>query len=405
MIQDRCPGVLRLHAAADGALARVRLPGGRLPAAGLVALAELATLGNGLVEVTSRASVQVRGLREADAQPAADRLWNAGLLPSPEHDRVRNILAPPLGARHPAARVDADAILAALDAGLIADAALANLPGRFLFAIEDGSGTLARHRADVTLVALPDRGHPLRLYLGGRPTTLMAPAAGGAALALRAARAFLALLPEGGDRTWRITDLPDGAARIAVALGGAMNGGAVAPAGRPLPLGRFAQADGRAALTVLPPLGRIDPAALRPLAALTGAGALRLATVRTLTLVDVTADSADQVLEELAALGFVTVPGSGWEGLSACAGAGACVSALLDVRAAAAERAAVRDATDAPEHWTACERGCGTPPGAVTIRASAAGGLLVQRPGETPLTVPDVRSALDLLPTKGPVSP
>lgn len=398
--EDRCPGVLRLHAAADGELARVRLPGGRLPARGLEAIADLAARGNGLVELTSRASVQVRGLAPADGQIAADLLWGAGLLPSPEHDRVRNVLAPVLGPRHPRARLDADRLVADLDAGLCADAGLAALPGRFLFAVEDGSATLARHRADVTLAAVG--GDELRLYLAGGATTLTASAGGAAALALAAARAFLAFVPAAADRAWRVTDLPDGAARIAAALGGAMTGGAILGAGRPLPVGTTTQADGRVALTVLPPLGRVDTASLRPLAALatrTGAS-IRLCTTRTLTLPDVAAASAAAVTAELAALGFVTAPGSGWEGLSACAGEGACVSALLDVRAAAAARAGSRDPASPPEHWTACERGCGTPSGAVTISALAAGGLLVDRPGVPAQAAGDMAAALDLLTTK-----
>ncbi|HEY4810154.1 MAG TPA: hypothetical protein VIH71_03755, partial [Solirubrobacteraceae bacterium] len=56
---DGCPGVLRLHQAADGYLARVRLPGGRLNARALDALAQVAALGSDIVELTSRAGLQV----------------------------------------------------------------------------------------------------------------------------------------------------------------------------------------------------------------------------------------------------------------------------------------------------------------------------------------------------------
>jgi precorrin-3B synthase len=40
---DACPGALQVHQAADGALARIRLPGGVLTAAQLAALADTST--------------------------------------------------------------------------------------------------------------------------------------------------------------------------------------------------------------------------------------------------------------------------------------------------------------------------------------------------------------------------
>ncbi len=476
---DRCPGVLRLHEAADGWLARVRLPGGRISSRGLLAVARVADGGNGLVELTSRASLQIRGLTSAgglcagelqaaggvprdSGARAAELLAAGGLLPSLEHDRVRNVVASPVAGRHPGSACATDEVVSALDRGLCADARLASLPGRFLFAVDDGSGLADPPRADVALVAderAPDAARrargggqvngqgraadargggasaargvapdtAFRLWLGGVPTTLTAAPLDAPSLALRAARAFLDARAADGDAAWRLAAVDGRAERIAQCLGGDLaaepdasapvGGESVAPgpASRPraapasrafalaegeahspgpvapahdssapvaaglgalssprLPVGSLAQSDGQIAITVLPPLGRLDRDTVRGLAALVAE--VRLSAARTLTIVDVAVDDVAALTGALAALGLVTSAGSGWDGLSACAGLGACASARVDVRAAAARRARVRGAGAPAEHWSACERGCGRPAGVpVAITATAEG--------------------------------
>jgi hypothetical protein len=80
------------------------------------------------------------------------------------------------------------------------------------------------------------------------------------------------------------------------------------------------------------------------------------------------------------------------------------VSALLDVRAAAADRAAARTGDSGLEHWTACERGCGAPAGATLVRATAAGPLTIDVPGAPePAVAADVPAALRRL--AGPTPP
>ena len=415
-MEDRCPGVLRLHAAADGHLLRIRLPGGHLTVPGLEAIADLAELGNGLIELTSRASVQVRGLHPEDSGRAAERLIAAGLLPSLAHDRVRNILASPLAGRSRGALLDTAPVVAALDAGLCQDLALSSLPGRFLFAVEDGGGMLGGGQADVTLAAEldPVTGVRLRLHLGGRPTTRSAAADAAAGLALDSARGFMAVRergPASDDRTvWRIADLaPADLDHLLERLEARWHSGPSLPKGRQPAPGCTRQADGDHAITALAPLGRLDARTARGLAALAASSgaALRVSPWRTVTIVDVPESQRAAVMDGLGRLGLVLDDASGWQNLSACAGLGACAKARIDVRAAGAVRAAVRAAatSTAIEHWSACERRCGRPPVVAHAITATSEGIEIERGGGDALRTGSLEDALALLAEREAPSP
>jgi len=373
---DACPGILRLHEAADGHLARVRLPGGHINARGLRAVAEAGRLGNEIVELTSRAGLQVRGLAPDSAEVVAHHLSAGGLLPSPAHDRVRNVLAPPLGGRGVGAMGETDLIVDGIDRALRGDSGLAALPGRFLFAVDDGTRTLHPILADVELAA-EDAG--FRLVLAGTPTRQVVSGAEAAAAAIDAARAFAELAAAQAPGAWRVSDLPGGGRALARWLGLDVAEPPAARATAP-PTGRdgpgvVAQRDGAAAVAALPPLARLDPSQLDALAAfLAPSAALRCSPWRTLTFVDVPSSEAGTLADELRALGLILSGDSGWVGLSACSGLGACARALADVRAGAALRAAARDAASPREHWSGCERRCGEPRDAgVRVVATPAG--------------------------------
>jgi precorrin-3B synthase len=366
--RDRCPGVLVLHEAADGWLARVRLPGGRLSAAALEALADLSEqLGNGLVDLTSRANVQLRGLAPDAAPALAPRLQDAGLLPSATHDRARNVLASPLAGRAPGALDDVDAVVALLAAELSANRLLGELPGRFCFLVDDGTGAGREIGPDVTVLA---RGaERFGVALDARELEFEGDGATAVGVALRAAGAFIM---SRGD-AWRLSETPGGAATVAQALRVGL--APVTPAARTRGFGPgvVQQRDGRMALTALAPLGQLRPSLLRALAAVSDD--VRLSTRRTVTLVDLEPGALDATRGALAAGELVLDGDSGWVGLTACAGTAGCPRALADVRAAAASRArGGRAATDPPEHWAACERRCGEMPGTPVAVAVRAGG-------------------------------
>lgn len=383
---DRCPGVLRLHEAEDGALARVRVPGGVLSAVQLEALGAGAALGSGLVELTGRANLQLRGLPADAGGELAQLLAAGGMLPSLAHERVRNILASPLAGRHPQALAGTDPLVDELDRRLCADPALVALPGRFLFAVDDGSGLALGREADVALAATAPG--EFALLVGGRRV----PGPAGPAAGLEAARAFLAERTAQGTSAWRVRELEGGAIPVARRLGLRLQPSATAARGqRPpegvgprgtLAPGPLRQRDGRFAVTALAPLGRLDREVIAPLAALARQhGALRLSPWRTLTVLDVPEPGVGAVARSLEELGLATALDSGWAGLSACAGLGACANARVDVRAAAVRRAAAR-ASEAPaEHWSACERRCGEPPSAPVTVAADREGLVVTSPG------------------------
>src|SRR6476661_3620598 len=146
--RDACPGALQLHQAADGALARVRLPGGVISATQLEALAHAATeFGSPAMELTSRGSIQLRAI--TDTAAVAESVAAAGLLPSQTHERVRNIVASPLSGRIGGV-ADIRGLVTELDGAIQSEPALAELPGRFLFGVDDGRADVSGLGADAS---------------------------------------------------------------------------------------------------------------------------------------------------------------------------------------------------------------------------------------------------------------
>jgi precorrin-3B synthase len=371
---DACPGALRLHAAADGALARVRLPGGMITGRQLGVLADIARQhGDGALELTSRANIQLRALRAAPEE-LATILAAAGLLPSLAHETVRNIAAPPV------ADAETRALVTALDGGLCADAGLAALPGRFLFAI--GATDLA---ADVA--ALP-AGEAWAILLAGADVGIRVGADRVVSTMLAAAHAFLAERAGHDPKPWRLREIPDGPALVARRLpeagldaapaeqAGGVDGAVREQRARPL-VGRLERPGAaRAAVGVLVPLGRLTGVQLKVLAQ---AERLAVAPWGGVVVLDLAPEAADRWVRELGEAGLVTEGDSKWVGVTTCAGRPGCGKALADVRGDA-ERAA-RFVDGRPVHWVGCERGCGSPAGRhVRVEASADGYLVDGEP-------------------------
>lgn len=360
---DRCPGALSTHQAADGALARVRLPGGLLTSGQLQVLADCASeLGNGSIELTSRGNMQLRAV--TDTEKLARRFADIGLLPSPSHERVRNIVASPLSGRVDGTS-DVRSLIGRLDEAVCAQVDLADLPGRVLFALDDGRGDVAPLTPDFGVRALaPNR---YALLLAGADSGVRIGPEDVVEILVAAARQFVELRRD----EWRLNELPDGSARVLAGLGlepGASIDHATtyvpgASDSRP-PIGWLPQHDGRVALGAALALGVLDARTAEFLAAVDKP--IVVTPWRTLVLCDLNEDAADTVVRVLAPMGLIFDENSPWIDASACTGLPGCAKSHADVRADIT--AAVDAGNISPgerQHWSGCERRCGRPKGAV----------------------------------------
>ncbi|MFE0650059.1 cobalamin biosynthesis protein CobG [Streptomyces sp. NPDC059534] len=358
---DACPGALRLHSADDGRLARLRLPAGRLTPRQTEVLAHASeTLGDGRISITSRGNAELRGLADDCGARLAELLAEADLLPSPTHERVRNIIASPTAGLGGLGHADVQLWARELDAALCAEPRAASLSGRFLFVLDDGCGEVAGLGGDVSLVAEADGS--VRLWLRSRVFRIDAADAVRAALA--AALAFLDAAEAAGNGAWRPGELPDEHVPDWAA--------ALARAGitaEPVPVPPLTVSPPPApgalpggALHVLAPLGRLTAAQLR---ALLPAAELRLTPWRGVVVV-APAPAAGPAprtgtdrLRELERHGLITRPEAPGAGVTACTGRPGCAKSLADVRA----DALAAPAGPLPVHFSGCARRCGHPYG------------------------------------------
>lgn len=205
---DLCPGVLRPWAADDGALVRLRLPGGQVTRDQLAATIGVAEEhGDGQVHLTARGNLQLRGLPGHDCLPgtvvAAFRA--TGLLPHPTHDLVRNVMASPLTGLV-GGRADLRPVVAEVDERLCARSSMTQLPGRFLFVLDDGRGDLVGRTLDLGLVAVDE--HRCQLRLGSHHWGPVVPLGEAAARLVGLARAFLGVRGHGPSAPWHVDELP-----------------------------------------------------------------------------------------------------------------------------------------------------------------------------------------------------
>jgi precorrin-3B synthase len=370
---DACPGILDLHKARDGLVARIRLPGGYASRGRLLSLAALAgRFGDGHVDLTARGNVQIRGIQPGAASGMAQRASAVGLMPSAAHDRARNITASPLAGL--AGRAGLRGPVRALDQAIRADPGLAALPGRFLFSLDDGTGHAGIGGCDVGLRL--DLG-VAELVVAGRLTGLRGPAAAGIRHAAAAARAFLdqrraeLARSASGDTSAaagsaRVAGSPDGGAGVAAAVGGVL-GAAVSDATVRLALGTVPDAD--RVVVIAAPLARLTTTQVRLIARMLRPGEVARLTAAGRIVLPL-ADPAGAALQRLDDAGLVVSDGHELAPVTACAGM-ACGRSLADVRVLAGRVPGL-----GAVHWAGCGRRCGLPADAAAVVATSDGRLV-----------------------------
>ena len=361
---DRCPGALQVHRAADGALVRVRLPGGMITAAQLTALSSVSSgLGSGTLELTARGNVQLRGITDVTA--AAEAIANAGLLRSTTHERVRNIVASPLSGRA-AGKLDLRPWVGELDAAICAEPRLAELGGRFWFSLDDGRADVSGLGADVGVHVLED---DCALLLTGRDTGVRLAMGDVIQTLVGVAVRFVEIR----GKAWRVNELDD----IAGLLPGVALSTTVSTSFPPVtkaPVGWINQHDGRVTLGAAVPLGVLPVSVAGYLAAIEAP--LVVTPWRSVLVCDLSEEAADVTLRVLAPLGLIFDENSPWLTVSACTGSPGCAHSAADVRADAAQ--SLDPESTVHRHFVGCERACGSPPAGQVLVATGDGYRLLR---------------------------
>lgn len=356
-IKGWCPGALRPMMSGDGLVVRVRPRGGRLTREQARGIAGLSTrFGNGLIDLSARANVQLRGVTDASHGPLIDGLRDLGLIDrSTEAEARRNIVITPFWAEG-----DGTADLTArLTEALAADSA-PQTPGKFGYAVDCGAVPVLRDISADIRIERDGAGHFL-LRADGASNGMRVTIESAAPAALALARWFLS---SGG--------APVGRGRMAAHLA----------RGAKLPL-EFAQAEaprttapettpGLVGMGVLVGLefGQIRAETLSFLA---GYGSLRMTPWRMILI-----EGAGS-LPDLP--GLITAPDDPRLRAIACTGAPGCPQGLAATRdlARALAPSLPRGQT---LHISGCAKGCAHPaPAPLTLVAQANGSFDLVRGG------------------------
>ena len=391
-----CPGALRPMETCDGLLARVRAPRGRLSLDQAAALADaVLRCGNGLIGLSARANLHLRGLSVRTLPDLHARLEKAGLIDAdPEVERLRNIVASPLDDLDPDASFDLGSSIAALETRLREDSHLRRLPAKFSFVV-DAQGRLPLSDVDADIRFEASANGTFTVTLAGDDTqaTQCAPDAVGD-VAARLANSFLALAGDGESAPRRIRALVEREGAEAIFANAGLR---PKPCKRPQRSPALRDIIGahlygaEFVVGAAAAFGEIESARFKALierARALNARSLRLTPWRAFLIAGLDQRSAESLVDTIAELGLIVEAGDPRLRVAACPGAPACTHGLGPVRADASDWAPLLPRSDGVIlHVSGCAKGCARPTTtAVTVTATTKGYDLVLggRAGDPP---------------------
>ena len=338
---------------------RVRIPGGRLSADQLRAVADIAKeYGRDLADITDRQNVQYHWIRIEDVPAIWQRLEEAGLSSLQAcGDVPRNILGCPVAGVESDEIIDATETLRATEAVAALNPEFENLPRKFKTAISGCTSQCTAHEInDISFVGVigPDGTPGFDLWVGGglstnpmiakrlgvfvRPDQVPAVWAGVAGLfrdygyrRLRSRARLKFLVSDWGAERFREVleteylheALPDGPAPAAP------------PHGNRDHVGVHRQRDGRFYVGVAPHVGRSSGTQLWQLADLAetyGSGTIRTTTEQKLLILDVAEENLPALLAALEDLDLEARPSPFRRGTMACTGIEFCKLAIVETK-------------------------------------------------------------------------
>jgi precorrin-3B synthase len=361
-----CPGLSQPMPTGDGLLARITPTGATISCTAFAALCTAArNHGTGVIEVTSRGSIQIRGLTQASSQRFATAVGEID-LPLCEGPPV---LSNPLAGLDPHETLDMSAIAAELRRALAAAAFSANIAPKISIAL-DGGGALHLDAvaADVRMRA-EGGGTRLDLAVGGDAESATPLGAIMSEHAVVAAMDIVRVIAAAG-ATARARDIlaASGPAAFRRVIADRLVDVPRPPRRRPAePIGSHALRDGNVAIGLGLAFGHADAIALGELARAAGAcgaAGLRTAPAHALMIVRIPPHDVAPLADMAQRLGFVVRATDPRRRVLACAGAPICAAAEIATRTLAQTLAvdiASLGASAPVLHLSGCAKGCAYP--------------------------------------------